>query len=188
MDLHTVAEGLPIDGIGMLGEVKEVLDFEMLEGRMIPPGTGRGAWVPEGMRESAVHREGAVDPQLRLADMDTEGIDVAVLYGVVSLGFYALEDRELATASYWSEDRLHMNARGHHRVAARVLTALGFEPPAAWWSLPPLPAGAVRGAAYYRQHVGPWVRRRLTGTSSGDGRAAKFGEWADLTPADAPRT
>jgi predicted TIM-barrel fold metal-dependent hydrolase len=70
----------------------------VLEGRMIPPGTGRGAWVPEGMRESSVHREGAVDPKLRLEDMDLEGIDVAVLYGVVSLGFYAMEDRELAVA------------------------------------------------------------------------------------------
>ena len=69
-----------------------------LEGRMIPPGTGRGAWVPEGMRESSVHREGAVDPLLRLEDMDTEGIDIAVLYGVVSLGFYAMEDRELCNA------------------------------------------------------------------------------------------
>lgn len=70
----------------------------VLEGRMIPPGTGRGAWVPEGMRESAVHREGAVDPVLRLADMDTEGIDVTVLFGVVSLGFYAMNDRDLTNA------------------------------------------------------------------------------------------
>ena len=69
-----------------------------LEGRIIPSGTGRGAWVPEGMRESAVHREGAVDPKLRLEDMDLEGIDVAVLYGVVSLGFYAMDDRELCNA------------------------------------------------------------------------------------------
>ena len=69
-----------------------------LESRVIPPGTGRGAWVPEGMRESSVHREGAVDPKLRLEDMDLEGIDIAVLYGVVSLGFYAMEDRELCIA------------------------------------------------------------------------------------------
>ncbi|HEV8295834.1 MAG TPA: amidohydrolase family protein [Acidimicrobiales bacterium] len=69
-----------------------------VEDRIIPPGTGRGAWVPEGMRESSVHREGAVDPKLRLEDMDIEGIDVAVLYGVVSLGFYAMEDRELCNA------------------------------------------------------------------------------------------
>ncbi|MCP2636964.1 SGNH/GDSL hydrolase family protein [Microbacterium sp. HD4P20] len=91
-------------------------------------------------------------------------------------------DRELSTPPYWSEDRLHMNSRGHHRVAARVLTALGMEPPTDWWSLPPLPAGAPRGVAYYRDHVGPWVRRRLTGTSSGDGRAAKFGEWTPIVP------
>lgn len=93
-------------------------------------------------------------------------------------------DRELATPPYWSEDRLHMNSRGHHRVAARVLTALGLEPPADWWSLPPLPQGAPRGAAYYRDHVGPWVRRRLTGTSSGDGRAVKFGAWATFEPSE----
>src|SRR5690606_37701390 len=70
----------------------------LIAGRMTPPGTGRGAWVPEGVRESSVHREGAVDPKLRLADMDTEGIDVAVLYGVVSLGFHGLDDRDFANA------------------------------------------------------------------------------------------
>lgn len=91
-------------------------------------------------------------------------------------------DRELATPPYWSEDRLHMNARGHHRVAARVLTALGMEPPPHWWSLPPIADAASRGATYYRRHVGPWVRRRLTGTSSGDGREPKFPAWTELTP------
>nr|BFF11441.1 hypothetical protein GCM10025699_27440 [Microbacterium flavescens] len=52
-------------------------------------------------------------------------------------------DRELSSPPYWSDDRLHMNSRGHHRVAARVLTALGQEPPADWWSLPPLPPAAA---------------------------------------------
>jgi len=92
-------------------------------------------------------------------------------------------DEELATPPFWSEDRLHMNSRGHHRVAARVLTELGVEPPQAWWSLPPLPPMGARGAAYYREHVGPWVRRRLTGTSSGDGREPKFAQWSDVAPA-----
>ncbi|NNH02926.1 SGNH/GDSL hydrolase family protein [Microbacterium ulmi] len=92
-------------------------------------------------------------------------------------------DRELSTPGYWSEDRLHMNARGHHRVAARVLSSLGLEPPAAWWSLPPIAdAARPRGAAYYRDHVGPWVRRRLTGTSSGDDRVAKHPDWVDVAP------
>jgi len=93
-------------------------------------------------------------------------------------------DRELATPAFWSEDRLHMNARGHHRVAARVLTSLGVEPPADWWSLPaPLTEPRVRQIAYYREHVVPWMRRRLTGTSSGDGRVPKFAEFATVEPA-----
>ncbi|MBD7957891.1 SGNH/GDSL hydrolase family protein [Microbacterium sp. Sa4CUA7] len=91
-------------------------------------------------------------------------------------------DRELSTPPYWSQDRLHMNARGHHRVAARVLDALGLAVPAGWWSLPELPAAGLRGAAYYRTHVGPWVRRRLTGTSSGDGREPKHPTWVRIDP------
>jgi lysophospholipase L1-like esterase len=92
-------------------------------------------------------------------------------------------DRELSERSFWSGDRLHMNARGHHRVAARVLDALGFTPPGEWWALPDQDAAThMGGIAYYRTHVGPWVRRRMTGRSSGDGRAAKFGDWVTLEP------
>ena len=93
-------------------------------------------------------------------------------------------DVELSEPSYWSEDRLHMNARGHHRVAARVLEALGQRVPEGWWSLPELP-DAVRLARgeYFREHLGPWFRRRLTGTSSGDGREPKFGgQWIEVSP------
>lgn len=92
-------------------------------------------------------------------------------------------DRELSTPSYWSEDRLHMNSRGHHRVAARVLSAIGYEPPSTWWSLPELPDFVkVGGRDYMRDHLGPWVQRRLTGTSSGDGRPPKHAEWETLEP------
>lgn len=86
-------------------------------------------------------------------------------------------DAELSDPSYWSEDRLHMNARGHHRVAARVLDALGQAVPDGWWSLPATPVPALGRAEYFRAHLGPWVKRRLTGTSSGDGRAAKYASW-----------
>lgn len=91
-------------------------------------------------------------------------------------------DRELARSPYWSDDRLHMNAAGHHRVAARVLDALGYEPPAQWWAPTAHSTGGAVGLAYYREHVGPWVRRRLTRTSSGDGRAAKYASWVDRDP------
>ncbi len=91
-------------------------------------------------------------------------------------------DRELSTGRYWAEDRLHMNAAGHHRVAARVLHGLGFEPPAQWWAPSTDRPGTAGGFAYYRQHVGPWMKRRLTGTSSGDGRAAKYPSWVERVP------
>lgn len=91
-------------------------------------------------------------------------------------------DRELSTGRYWSDDRLHMNTAGHHRVAARVLHGLGYEPPAEWWAPAANAPGAAGGFAYYRQHVGPWMKRRLTGTSSGDGRSAKYPSWVERTP------
>lgn len=93
-------------------------------------------------------------------------------------------DFELSTPPYWSEDRLHMNARGHHRVAARVLSELGVDAPGEWWSLPEIPDLArTRGVSYYREHVGPWVRRRITRTSSGDGREPKHPDWVTVPPA-----
>ncbi|MDA4895823.1 MULTISPECIES: SGNH/GDSL hydrolase family protein [Microbacterium] len=92
-------------------------------------------------------------------------------------------DRELSASQYWADDRLHMNAYGHHRVAARVLEALGLEPPESWWR----PSEAAARAAmtswqYYRAHVGPWIGRRLTGRSSGDGRPPKHPAWVEVTP------
>jgi predicted TIM-barrel fold metal-dependent hydrolase len=69
-----------------------------IEGFLIPPGQGRGAWAPEGIMEASVHYDGATDPKARLLDMDTEGIDVAVLYGTATLGLWAIRDRELAHA------------------------------------------------------------------------------------------
>lgn len=91
-------------------------------------------------------------------------------------------DRELSRPPYWSEDRLHMNAAGHHRVAARVLDALGVEPDSTWWTPTASHAGGSAGFAYYREFVGPWVKRRITGTSSGDGRTAKYPTWTEIAP------
>lgn len=93
-------------------------------------------------------------------------------------------DAALSDPAFWSADRLHMNARGHHRVAARVLDALGETAPQDWWSRPALPDTVRLGRQqYFREHLGPWVRRRLTGTSSGDGREPKFGGgWIEVAP------
>lgn len=94
-------------------------------------------------------------------------------------------DRTLGDLRYWSVDRLHLNALGHARVASNVLTALGIAVPEEWGidEVAAAPSGPRqrRTALYYREHVLPWVGRRLTGRSSGDGRAAKI---ATLQPVD----
>ena len=85
----------------------------------------------------------------------------------------------------WADDRLHLSSEGHRRVAEAVLQALGR--PAAFDWRAPLPAvpppGRLRKLGsdlrWLGKHVGPWIMRRLRGTSSGDGRAPKRPE---LTP------
>ncbi len=92
-------------------------------------------------------------------------------------------DHELAGPQYWSADRLHLNVTGHHRVASRVLGIMGYPVPEGWQLQAPRPGarpGFRENAAYYREHVLPWIQRRLTGKSSGDGREAKFAEWTRI--------
>ncbi|WP_433085866.1 SGNH/GDSL hydrolase family protein [Dactylosporangium sp. CA-052675] len=90
-------------------------------------------------------------------------------------------DEEIRRAPYWSADRLHLNAAGHRRVAGLVLTALGHATTAHRIDPGPAPAkGLLAEARYYREHVLPWVTRRLRGRSSGDGRAAKYPTWTPI--------
>ncbi|MEV7728598.1 SGNH/GDSL hydrolase family protein [Streptomyces sp. NPDC087917] len=91
------------------------------------------------------------------------------LYGAPVLG-----DQRL-----WDVDRLHLTGEGHRRVAEAVWQALGLPPEEDWRApLPPSVAAGwpVRRGAdlrFARQHLLPWIGRRLTGRSSGDGRPAK---------------
>ncbi|WP_327091170.1 SGNH/GDSL hydrolase family protein [Nonomuraea sp. NBC_01738] len=78
----------------------------------------------------------------------------------------------------WSEDRLHMNADGHRLVAARVLDVLGVPFEESWHKVWPERSVDPRAkrredAAWIREHLVPWMARRLRGTSSGDGLEAK---------------
>ncbi|WIB76626.1 SGNH/GDSL hydrolase family protein [Curtobacterium sp. MCPF17_002] len=92
-------------------------------------------------------------------------------------------DDHLRRAEFWSEDRLHMNAVGHQRVADLALHAVVDGP------APVVPPQARvdrrrlrEEAQYYREHVLPWIGRRVTRRSSGDGRAATFPTWTTATP------
>lgn len=81
-------------------------------------------------------------------------------------------DQELTELRYWSVDKLHLNALGHRRVASNVLTALGAPVPE--WPDEPLELERPGAVAYWRGYVLPWIGRRLTGRSSGDGREPKI--------------
>ncbi|WP_431041343.1 SGNH/GDSL hydrolase family protein [Streptomyces sp. P1-3] len=74
----------------------------------------------------------------------------------------------------WSDDRLHLSADGHTRVALRAAQVLGLGVPAD--PDQPWPPEGVRTAAevrrdnihWAREHLVPWIGRRLRGESSGD--------------------
>jgi lysophospholipase L1-like esterase len=127
-------------------------------------------------------RVAAYDMHLR-GIADTYGCDVVDLWSM----------RVLHDPRAWSADRLHLSADGHRRVALRTCEVLDV-PVTEDWRAPWLAEdgavrpgnGAVRprpgavwltarrqDALWARQYAMPWVRRRLTGTSSGDGLSAK---------------
>ena len=118
----------------------------------------------------------------------TDGlVDLAARHGVLMVN--AFGDAELRRAAYWSADRLHLGPAGHRRVAGLVLAALGHEVAAE--AVDPGPEAPRRLPAevrYYREHVLPWVGRRLRGRSSGDGQRGKRPEWTVVDRLDAVGT
>jgi lysophospholipase L1-like esterase len=89
--------------------------------------------------------------------------------------------RVLADPREWCEDRLHLAADGHRRVALRACEVAGVPVTGNWREpLPADPAGppgwlAARQQDMYwaRTYAAPWLKRRLRGTSSGDAMEPK---------------
>jgi lysophospholipase L1-like esterase len=82
--------------------------------------------------------------------------------------------RDWKVAEVMDVDRLHLNPVGHQAIAIAVLDRLGVAhdlEPLAVPILPELPRRAQRQAdlEWARAHLVPWVQRRITGRSSGDG-------------------
>jgi lysophospholipase L1-like esterase len=83
-------------------------------------------------------------------------------------------DDEYLNPAMWSTDRLHMSSAGHRRTAAHVLAALGVEADPQWWEVPvrtavkSWPLARVDDVVWAGKHLAPWIKRRLTGRSSGD--------------------
>ncbi len=79
---------------------------------------------------------------------------------------------------FFDDDRLHFNALGHHEVARMVLRALNVPNDLESMQPEPLPLRTWREARggdleWAREHLVPWVLRRLRHQSSGDHIAAK---------------
>jgi lysophospholipase L1-like esterase len=124
---------------------------------------------------------------LRLFDHVEE---LAARHGALVVDLFGPE--VLGDPRMWGNDRLHLNAEGHRRVAEAVWQALGLDAESDWReSLPPFApeAWAARRAAdlrFTREHLVPWIGRRLTGRSSGDGRPPKRPQLVPLEPLAPP--
>ncbi|WP_431712129.1 SGNH/GDSL hydrolase family protein [Glutamicibacter uratoxydans] len=101
---------------------------------------------------------------------------VAARYDAVVADLWAL--RELRHPAMWSEDRLHFSPLGHQSIAAMALDALNvphqlvpeidFEPDTRTWR-----TARLEDLQWAREHLAPWVLRRLRHQSSGDGITPK---------------
>ena len=99
----------------------------------------------------------------------------------------------LRASSAWSQDRLHLTAESHHKIALRACEVLGVPVTEDWratLAADPLVVETRRNAVdavsraawlaarredarWAKEYLAPWIGRRLHGTSSGDGLSAK---------------
>lgn len=87
----------------------------------------------------------------------------------------------------WSVDRLHLNSLGHERMAGAVLERFGvgdhtWQDDLGPYVAPVFSQQVREDVAWAKQHLVPWIGRRLRGASSGDSIRAKRPE---LGPFDA---
>jgi lysophospholipase L1-like esterase len=93
-------------------------------------------------------------------------------HGATVVDFWSM--REYRDWRYWDADRMHLGPAGHQRMAIEVLDTLGVPHDLEALPLPdrpPLSRAEQRreNIAWVRGMALPWVHRRLTGRSSGDG-------------------
>jgi len=118
-----------------------------------------------------------------------EGLrEVAARHGALLLDIDEFETS--VDERLWCDDRLHLNSEGHRRLARGMASLVDPEVSDSEWleDLEPIDqrplahrlAGEARWAGAF---LAPWIWRRLTGKSSGDGRVAKRPELSPVAEA-----
>lgn len=104
--------------------------------------------------------------------------DIAARHGATLVDYWHLTDYR--DARLWDTDRMHMSAAGHQRMAIAVLDALGVQHDLVPLVLAdPAPLTLVEriraNVQWAIEYLGPWIKRRVTGRSSGDGLEPRYG-------------
>jgi len=91
---------------------------------------------------------------------------------------------ELRDPRMWAPDRLHFSPVGHHTIARMVLATLNVDNDLEPYAPEPLPSVSWREArssdiVWAREHLMPWVLRRIRHQSSGDNVMAKRPHWPE---------
>ena len=106
-------------------------------------------------------------------------------HGATVVDFWRM--REYRHWGFWDPDRMHMGPAGHARMATEVLNILDI--PHTLEPVPPreIPALSRREAlaghaGWVKTSAAPWVHRRVTGRSSGDGVSPRHPDWFRPVP------
>jgi phosphatidylinositol alpha 1,6-mannosyltransferase len=138
------------------------------------------------------HRAGARILAKKFAQFASELRAIAAATDSILLDVDALP--ALGELDMWAEDRVHLQAVGHRFLAYRAANVLGVPDAEALGALDAalhaddeVPVASLPARTWLRVHALPWVLRRLTGRTAGDGLSAKHDGYIELRPKTAKR-
>ena len=122
----------------------------------------------------------------RMATFNEFAREIAEKHGATLVDMWRMRDVDLN--QIMDSDRMHLNGHGHQLIAIEVLKALQAD-----HSLSPLDTidipvlsrreQASENLRWTKEFLGPWIHRRVTGRSSGDGISPKRPALEPITPA-----